>query len=115
MKELIEKLAAIEHQRWADWQKYCHSKMTDMGNGLFLPRSVQEGWERQIATPYSKLSEQEKESDREQVRRYFPMVEKYNRGIAYHILEWIKKKSLREQGLRVTDIEEFINNNFLKS
>ena len=25
-EELFEKLADIEHQRWADWQKYVHSK-----------------------------------------------------------------------------------------
>jgi len=26
MNELFEKLAAIEHERWADWQKYVHSQ-----------------------------------------------------------------------------------------
>ena len=33
-------------------------------------------WERQIATTYAELSEKEKESDREQVRPYLPLIRK---------------------------------------
>jgi hypothetical protein len=32
-------------------------------------------WEQQMATPYADLSEPEKESDREQVRLYLPVIE----------------------------------------
>lgn len=28
IEELKEKLAAIEHERWADWQKWCHRYFT---------------------------------------------------------------------------------------
>jgi hypothetical protein len=31
-------------------------------------------WDAQIATPYQSLTSEEKESDREQVRRYLPTV-----------------------------------------
>ena len=31
-------------------------------------------WEKQIATHYSELSDREKESDREQVRKYLPVI-----------------------------------------
>lgn len=35
-----------------------------------IPPNLVTKWERQIATPYFELSEKEKESDREQVRKY---------------------------------------------
>lgn len=78
---LKEQLAAIEHDRWADWQKYMHSKMyqeTDnKGEAVMLLLQTQfNHWERQIATPYAELSEAEKNSDREQVDRYWPLIEK---------------------------------------
>ena len=75
-KELIEKLAAIEHERWADWQKYMHSRGTITPDGCFLAISLAQikAWERQINTPYSELSEKEKESDRRQVRRYWNLI-----------------------------------------
>lgn len=80
--DLIEKLADVEHQRWADWQRYLHSLCTplltntgeDSGDRIIPARFVAH-WERQIATPYADLSEIEKESDREQVRRYLHIVQ----------------------------------------
>jgi len=72
----MEKLAAIEHERWADWQKYLHSKCHDMELGfLTIPAELVAQWERQIATPYAELSEKEKQSDRDQVARYWPLIE----------------------------------------
>jgi hypothetical protein len=74
---LRERLAAIEHERWADWQRYLHSKATDLigsGGALVIPADLVERWERQIATPYADLSEAEKDADREQVDRYWPLV-----------------------------------------
>lgn len=74
--ELIEQLAAIEHERWADWQRWVHSQGIRMHDGgiLLLPPTV-ERWERQINTPYAALTEREKQSDREQVERYRPLIE----------------------------------------
>lgn len=90
--DMIETLAAVEHQRWADWQKYLHSK-ADPGpfelpsgdtlkvNGdLVLHRDDVEHWERQIVQPYAQLSEDEKQSDREQVMRYWPMLVEFVAG-----------------------------------
>jgi len=75
-KELYEKLAAIEHERWAHWQKYMHSKgVKTMPDGLFFSNEYIEHWERQIKTSYAQLSEKEKDSDREQVDRYWPLIE----------------------------------------
>ncbi len=73
---LFELLANIEHQRWADWQKYLHSLCLKNEDGsLTIPIDSVKYWERQIATPYSELTEKEKDSDREQVHRYWPHIE----------------------------------------
>ena len=76
--ELIEKLAAIEHERWAHWQTFVHSSGTLQADGsLILPPDLVERWQRQIETPYSDLSDAEKASDREQVSKYLPTVERW--------------------------------------
>lgn len=78
--ELLEQLAAIEHERWADWQRYMHSKcatpkqMAAAKGDLIIPAHMVQQWERQIATPYADLSEREKNSDREQVERYAHLI-----------------------------------------
>jgi len=60
--ELIEVLADLEHEQWSAWARH------------FLDRVYYQNppdekairrWERQIDTPYEKLSEKEKEKDRE--------------------------------------------------
>lgn len=50
-----EVLAALSHEQWSGWTKY-------MLNNLDSVHMA--GWRRQIATPYSELSEKEKDSDR---------------------------------------------------
>lgn len=73
---LVEVLASIEHDRWSHWQRYMHSKCIPQGRegALLIPGDLVKRWEEQIATPYSELSEAAKESDREQVRKYLPLV-----------------------------------------
>lgn len=73
--ELVEKLAAIEHRRWADWQRWIHKEVGYKVDGaLWIPAKDVERWERQIRTPYAELSEKEKQSDRDQVMRYLPLL-----------------------------------------
>lgn len=82
LDDLLEQLAEIEHTRWSKWQAYLHSKLYKIDDPrvslnshlLILPTELYDQWERQIATPYDKLSEQEKESDREQVRPYLNLI-----------------------------------------
>lgn len=74
--ELRQKLAAIEHERWSDWQKWCH-KIICQNDPNLQTLNVLERWEKQIATPYSQLTPAEKASDLEQVDRYWPLVEEY--------------------------------------
>ena len=54
-KELLEKLAALEHKQWAHWTTYMLNNLTDENINR---------WTRQIETPYEKLSDNEKEKDR---------------------------------------------------
>lgn len=72
---LYEKLAAIEHERWADWQKWVYKVCIVMDNGLLIPQEMVDRWQRQIETVYEDLSEKEKDSDRKQVDRYWPLIE----------------------------------------
>ena len=53
---LLEKLAELEHQQWAHWTKYMLENST--------PENI-ERWKKQIDTPYKKLQNREKVSDRE--------------------------------------------------
>lgn len=73
--ESIDKLAAIEHERWSHWQKYMHEKGVRQSDGslTFSPELVAR-WERQMSTRYADLDEKEKQSDREQVFRYIPLL-----------------------------------------
>lgn len=74
-KSLVEALAAVEHERWSHWQRYLHSQCELGDDGaLTIPAALVERWSSQMSTPYEALSEAEKESDREQVRRYLPTI-----------------------------------------
>lgn len=73
--ELFEKLADIEHQRWADWQKYCNKILRQCCLSTYVEHILKR-WDRQIATPYKDLTEKEKDSDREQVMRYWDLINK---------------------------------------
>lgn len=75
LNELLEQLAAIEHERWSHWQRYLHEKAERQPDGsLLLPAELVARWDAQMNTPYAALSEKMKESDRDQVRRYFPLI-----------------------------------------
>ena len=71
----IDRLAAVEHDRWAHWQQYLHDHCERRNDGsLEIPGHLVRRWEAQIRTPYVELPPEEQESDREQVRRYLPTV-----------------------------------------
>jgi hypothetical protein len=65
---LIEQLAAVEHARWAGWMDYLFSQCDHHVDGsATIPPELVERWQRQVRTPYTDLSEREKESDRAEV------------------------------------------------
>lgn len=72
---LMENLAAIEHERWSHWQKYLHEQCKANEDGsLIIPADLVSRWTIQANTDYSELSEKEKNSDREQVLLYMPVL-----------------------------------------
>jgi hypothetical protein len=75
LDRILDDLAAIEHERWSHWQRYMHGKGIHQPDGsLLIPAHLVAQWNQQIATPYAALTEKEKESDREQVRKYLPLI-----------------------------------------
>lgn len=76
-KDFIEAGADLEHDRWSKWQKYMHSKILPSADDgiMLIGQEFVDRWNRQINTPYAELSEQEKESDRIEVRKYLPLIE----------------------------------------
>lgn len=67
--DVMEGLAAVEHERWSSWQQYLHSKcITNADGSLTIPSDLAAHWHRQYMTRYADLSDAEKESDRKEVR-----------------------------------------------
>jgi glutathione S-transferase len=102
-RELREKLAAIEHERWSHWQAWffsqCEQMMTGADKiGLKVPQGYVDHLQKQIDTHYQQLSEQEKESDREQVDRYWPLIEKHMEALKQEL-----KQSLEAELFTVAD------------
>ncbi|MER9001164.1 hypothetical protein NKH58_25480 [Mesorhizobium australicum] len=86
LASLIEELAAVEHERWAHWQTFVHSKGERLPDGsLVLPADLVQRWERQIAMAYDDLPEQERQSDREQVEKYFPIIRRWLASRGYSV------------------------------
>jgi hypothetical protein len=65
-----EKLASLQHEIWAHWMRYLFSvcRMNPDGS-CTIPSELVQRWKRQMETPYDRLTEREKESDREQVEK----------------------------------------------
>jgi hypothetical protein len=72
----LDELATVEHERWAHWQRFLHGQGLPHGEdgSIVLPGELVRRWERQLSMRFSQLSEAEKESDRDQVRRYLPII-----------------------------------------
>ena len=64
-----EKIAAVQHAIWSHWMKYLFSQCLSVidGGNMIIPADKARRWKRQMNTPYSELTEKERDSDREQV------------------------------------------------
>lgn len=68
--EILEELSDNEHSRWANWQKYVHSKCIKNKDGsLTIPKEYVDHWNYEINTEYKDLPENIKESDRKEARK----------------------------------------------
>jgi hypothetical protein len=75
LSSLSEGLASIEHERWSHWQTYLHDKCVRNPDGsLTIPKGYVDQWTAQASTPYNELSDKERQSDRDQVQRYLPLI-----------------------------------------
>ena len=78
---LVEQLAAAEHERWSDWQRYVFTQCLQAPDGsLIVPADLVLKWSRQMNSPFAALTEAEKDSDRAQVERYLPIIERALEG-----------------------------------
>lgn len=77
-QELIEALADKEHASWARWMNYLFSKCVNTVEGdVVIPFAPAQRWVLQVETPYADLTEQEKQSDRDEVVHILPIIRAY--------------------------------------
>jgi len=65
--QTLEKFAQLEHDRWSRWHKWCRD------NWIF--HNI-ERWNKLADTPYSELSEELKQKDRDKVQPYIEYMQK---------------------------------------
>lgn len=68
MKDLIERLANIEHERWSGWMRWEHR--------LDVTPEDRARWAKQTETAYADLPKATKELDRIEVRRTLAEIDK---------------------------------------
>lgn len=89
--EWEERLSAIIHDVWSHWQKYLHSKCEIKENKVLFSRELFERWERQLTTSFNLLSEEERQSDRDIMKKfYFDFISKVEQRKVEEIREMIK-------------------------
>ena len=72
---LREGLADVQHEIWSNWMRHLFSVSTMNEDGsVTIPADKVERWQRQIKTPYSELTEQEKDSDRDQADKILGVI-----------------------------------------
>lgn len=74
-KKLMEELSSQEHKGWSSWMEHLFSKCVIKNGETTIPFEFVERWKRQIKTNYFDLSEEEKESDRNEVRKFLSIME----------------------------------------
>ena len=69
---LRERVADTQHKIWSHWMEHLFSVGGTNPDGSYvIPADKVARWKKQMETPYSELSEEEKERDREQAHKIF--------------------------------------------
>lgn len=72
---LRESLSDVSHDIWSSWMRWMFTVGTFNEDGTWtMPTGLVERWRRQMETPYTELSEREKDSDREQADKILAVV-----------------------------------------
>lgn len=67
MNEVRELLAALAHKQWSGWMRHLFGKCQKKDDGsIIIPSAYVKNLKRLMGIPYSELSEDEKDSDREE-------------------------------------------------
>ncbi len=82
--QLRERLASLQHDIWSHWMKHLFSicrpeyehHEAEIDSAV-IPYDYAKRWRRQLSTPYSELSEEEKRSDREQADKLLALLRQY--------------------------------------
>lgn len=73
--KIRERMAAAQHTIWAHWMGHLFAQGTLNEDGSWtMPKEKVEQWQRQMATDFADLSEDEKQSDRDQVDKMLDAV-----------------------------------------
>jgi hypothetical protein len=81
-EDLRERLADLCHEQWSGWMEYLFSKCPEYKAGniqaydgaLIIPKWAVDRWQRQLDTPYDKLSKEEQDSDRKEADRFLSLL-----------------------------------------
>ena len=75
MDDTRERLADLCHKQWSGWMKYLF-KMSSINSNreAVIPSGLVIRWKRQMNTNYEDLSEEEKDSDRDEADRFIKII-----------------------------------------
>ena len=97
-QELIEQLADKEHASWCHWMDYLFSRCISTIEGdAVIPNDLALRWRRQASTPYTELTEREKQSDRDEVAHILPIIDEYMK----HVIVAISNAQMEQGGIRL--------------
>lgn len=69
--DVRERLAALCHDQWSGWMDHLFGKLDGSNR---IPTWASHRWKTQMTTPYDKLSEEEKDSDRREADKFIALL-----------------------------------------
>ena len=109
---LMEQLAGLEHERWSGWMKYqaehCYLAGIERYDRHRSGEAFVTRWQRLAKTLYENLTEQEKESDRIEVRKTLAVLTAALSGTAGQALleELARLQAVAEAALECRQVQE---------